>query len=87
MTQKRFRKLLMSLRVSPRTADRLIDYIKICRHSHEKGEDVVVPVFPDEENPYYCDNTTTVTLKFRPVKIYTYKETFERILRGEPPCG
>lgn len=87
MTQKRFRKLLMSLRVTPRTADRLIDYIKTCRHSLEKGEDVVVPEFSDEENPYYCDNTTIVTLKFRPVKIYTYKETFERILRGKPPCG
>lgn len=87
MTRKRFQKLLMSLRVSPRTANRLIDYIKTCRHSLEKGEEVIVPVFPDEENPYYCDNTTTVTLKFRPVKIYTYKETFERILRGEPPCG
>ena len=87
MTQKRFRKLLMSLRVSPRTADRLIDYIKTCRHSLEKGEEVVVPVFPDEENPYYYDDATTATLKFKPVKIFPYKETFERILRGENPCG
>lgn len=87
MTQKRFRKLLMSLRVTPRTANRLIDYIKTCRHSLEKGEEVVAPVFPDKESRYYCDNTTIVTLEFRPVKIYTYKETFERILRGKPPCG
>lgn len=87
MTRKRFRKLLMSLRVSPRTADRLIDYIKICRHSIEEGKEVFIPVFPDEQNPYYYDDTTTVTVKFKSVKIFPYKETFERILRGETPCG
>lgn len=87
MTRKRFRKLLMSLRVSPRGADMLIDYIKTCRHSIEKGKEVFIPVFPDEENPYYYDNTTTVTLKFKPMKIFPYKETFERILRGKPFYG
>ena len=69
MTQKRFKKLLMSKGVSANIARGLVEYMKAVRYCIEKGEEVV--------NLADAENVT-----FESVKIYPYAETYKRILEG-----
>lgn len=69
MTQKRFKKLLMSKGVSANTARGLVEYMKAIRQCIENGEEAVK--FADAEN-----------VTFERVKIYPYAETYKRILEG-----
>lgn len=69
MTQKRFKKLLMSKGVSANTARGLVECMKAARYCIENGEEVVR--LADAEN-----------VTFESVKIYPYAETYKRILEG-----
>ena len=69
MTQKRFKKLLMTQGVSANGARNLVEYMKAVRYCIENGEEVVK--LADAEN-----------MTFECVKIHPYAETYKRILKG-----
>lgn len=69
MTQKRFKKLLMTHDVSANCARGLVEYMKAVIHCIKNGEEVVK--LADAEN-----------VTFERVKIYPYAETYKRILEG-----
>lgn len=69
MTQKQFIKQMMSRGVSYSDACGLVAYMKELRQLIEKHEDVVM----------LADSNT---MQFIPAKVYSYKETFQRLQEG-----
>lgn len=69
MTQKRFKKMLMSHGVSANSARGLVEYMKELRQSIEQRDDLVLLA-------------DAVTMEFKPEMVYPYAETYKRILEG-----
>ena len=69
MTQKQFKKLLMTQGVSANTARGLVEYLKAVRYCIENGKEVF--------NLADAENVT-----FESVKIHPYAETYQMILEG-----
>lgn len=72
MTQKRFKKLLMAQGYSTNSVRSLVEYMKALRQSIEQGENLVI----------LADAVDSVTMGFKPARIYPYAETYKRILEG-----
>lgn len=69
MTKKQFAKKLMSRGLSARQARDLIDYMRELRRGIENHENMVV-----------LANSKPCT--FVPAKVYSYEETFQRMMDG-----
>lgn len=72
MTQKRFKKSLMAQGYSANSVRSLVEYMKALRQSIEQGDDLVM----------LADAVDSVTMGFKPAKVYPYAETYKRILEG-----
>lgn len=78
MTQKRFRKLLMSRSISCKTARKIVKTMKSTYHAMEKHTAYIYDDTQDDR--YWYDNTETETVKLKPYKILSYAETYRALV-------